>query len=359
MVGRTRVLTALATLGVAAFAVTGCGGDESNDAANSGAASSEGGEKKALKLGHFGFGANNFVVQNEQKAMDAVAKKDGNVTVTFEDGNFDGQTQVRQMQDALTSKKYDGWMIGPVDGVAITNVVKKAIDQGVKVTAYEFPLGPDPMNATKEQIPGTTMQVGQELEPYTETMADDVHNACQKLAKDPCRVVGIYGNRDVSPFDVRREEIFREAVKKYPEIKVQASLDGNYEVPTSRAAIKDAITRYGKDGIDVIACFGDQMCVGAEKAYDDGKPPLLTGLGTTSNAIDGIKRGTWWSSLALLPQTQGRIQIESLIADLRGEKIPYPNPMYPLNDVAPFGPSFDQNDLEEHPDFKGEWSVPG
>jgi ribose transport system substrate-binding protein len=363
MFGRTRLVTALAVAAVGTFGVAACGSDESNEDGGTQAAAASGGDgKKELKLGHFGFGSGNFVVQAEQMAMEAAAKKDGNVSVTLEDGNFDAQQQARQMQDALTSKKYDGWMIGPVDGSAITGVVKKAIDAGIKVTAYEFPLGPDPMNATEEQVPGTTVQVGEAVVPQTKTMAEDVSNACAKLKANPCRVAAIYGNRDVSPFDVRREEIFKAALKDRSDIKLLASLDGNYEVPASQAAVKDAITRHGRDGIDVIACFGDQMCVGAEKAYKTqgiSKVPLLAGLGTTTNAVDGIKRGVWWSSLSLLPQTQGKIQIESLIADLRGEKIPYTNPMYPLNDYAPFGPSFDQDDVADNEDFKGEWTVPG
>jgi ribose transport system substrate-binding protein len=342
----------------AAGALTACGSDADADVARG---LSDSGEcDNPWRIGNFGFATVNQVTQGEQKAMEKAAKGLC-ATVTLEDGGFDSQRQLRQMQDALAADKYDAWAIGPIDGSLIQNVVEQAIEAGIKVSSYEFPIGPDQLNWETVQTPGMTITVGEPLDPQIEEIVNLIRRACADRPA-PCGVIDFYGQRATSPFDAYRYEQMNELLGEEG-IDVLQSLNGNYSPADSRAAIKDAIARFGDD-IDVVACYGDQMCFGAQQAYDErgAKPgtnayPALISAGAAVQGIEGVQAGKWYATTNIPIADQGRIQIESLVADLQGEEIPYPNPLYPVQDIAEWGASYDQKDAQKYPDVVGQWDA--
>jgi ribose transport system substrate-binding protein len=354
---RTRGALLLAAVCGAAFALAGCG---SADGDLERGATADGKCEHPWRIGNFGFATVNQVTQAEQKAMEKAAKGLC-ATVTLEDGGFDSQRQLRQMQDALAADKYDAWAVGPIDGSLVQGVVQQAIEEGIKVSSYEFVIGPDQLDWS-EQTPGMTITVGEPLVPQTEEIANQVKKACAERPA-PCGVIDFYGQRATSPFDAYRYEQMNELLGAEEGIEVLQSLNGNYSPADSRAAIKDAISRFGTD-IDVVACFGDQMCVGTQQAYDQAavQPgtegyPALVSAGGSIEGIDGVKAGKWYSTSNIPASDQGRIQVESLVADLQGQEIPYPNPLYNTQDIAEWGASYDQKDAKKYPDVVGQWNA--
>lgn len=318
--------------------------------------------KNPWRIGNFGFATVNQVTQAVNKAMETEGAKVC-AKVTLEDGGFDSQKQLRQLQDALTSKKYDAWAIGPIDGSLIQGVVKQALEQGIKVSSYEFPIGPNQLDWTSDQTPGMTITVGEPLEPQVNEVANQIKKACA-MRTVPCGVIDFYGQRATSPFDAYRYEQLHKVLKNEKDIKILQSLNGNYSPADSRAAIKDSISRFG-DQIDVIACFGDQMCFGSQQAYDQAgtKPgtnayPALISTGGSDQGIAGVKDGKWFATITQPNTEQGRIQAEALVADLEGKKINYPRPIYAMQSgVLPWGDSYDAEDAKKYPDAKGQWNA--
>ena len=63
--------------------------------------------------------------------------------LTVFDAKFTTNTQVNQLRNALVSKKYQAWFIGPNDGGPLTPTIKQAVAQGVKVGCSLVPCGPN------------------------------------------------------------------------------------------------------------------------------------------------------------------------------------------------------------------------
>src|SRR5262249_12017193 len=122
----------------------------------SSASGSSGSSKKTINIAVFlASAANTYWAAELQGARD-VGKKYGNVKLTVFDGQFTTNTQVNQLRDALVSKKYDAWFVGPNDGGPLTPTIKQAIGQGVKVGCALVPCGPN-IRETHVQIPGQIM----------------------------------------------------------------------------------------------------------------------------------------------------------------------------------------------------------
>src|SRR5206468_1664439 len=57
------------------------------------------------------------------------------VSLTIFNANFNPQTQVTQCQDAITTKRFKGFLMHAANGAAITPCVRNAIQAGIKVTS--------------------------------------------------------------------------------------------------------------------------------------------------------------------------------------------------------------------------------
>ena len=83
-------------------------------------------------IAFFGFAAANSFAQATWKGIQQAAKA-SHVKTKFFDPNFDSGMQVSQIQDAITSHKYQAFIIQANDGNAVVPVVKQAIKAHIKV----------------------------------------------------------------------------------------------------------------------------------------------------------------------------------------------------------------------------------
>src|SRR4051812_24931064 len=97
-----RVARLLAVGLTATLALTACSNPNDDDAAAGGSASAAPADKK-LSIGFFGFAKANSFAQATWAGVQEYANAN-NAEATFLDSNFDGPTQVNQLQDAVTSK---------------------------------------------------------------------------------------------------------------------------------------------------------------------------------------------------------------------------------------------------------------
>lgn len=346
--GNRRIRAALASVLAIATALTllACGGSDEGDEGSEG---SDGGERHqvAFLAASSQNGYNKAVYEGIEKA----AKKLGGVDTTILDGEFDGQVQFNQLQDAAASGKYDGIVIVPNDTVSIAGAVSAAKGADIPVVTALFPIGPD-LNKLEPQVPGVVATVASPPADGARKQAELAAEYCED--KDPCRVVIIIGQLR-APFDKVRHDAFRSVLDKHPNIKVVATLEGNYDRDQSLKAMQDALQSNPK--IDVVLSNADQQTAGAQIALKgagiDPSSVYLTGGGGTKEAIQAVRDGTWKAAYVNFPVTQGEQALEQLVNALEGKPV---QKVIDSDEQAPFSPFVDKKALEKHPDFSGQWS---
>ena len=167
--------------------------------------------------------ANTYWTAALQGVQDA-AKKQGNVKLTVFDAQFTTNKQINQLRDALVSKKYDAWFIGPNDGGPLTPTIKLGVKQGVKVACTLVPCGPNIRNP-KTQIPGVVAQIGISFFANGQGLGLLTVKACKGV--DPCKVVWLPGLPSL-PLEKARTDGLYSVIKPHKNIQVVAVQAGGY-----------------------------------------------------------------------------------------------------------------------------------
>src|SRR5213594_3367440 len=149
-----------------------------------------GSQKKTINIAVFLASSANTYWEAELAGAKDIQKKNPNVKLTVFDGQFNTNKQVGQLRDALVSKKYDAWFIGPNDGGPLTPTIKQAIKQGVKVGCSLVPCGPDIRNV-HVQIPGQVIFSGLGFYPNGQLLGQLVAQGCK--GDSSCEVLWLPG----------------------------------------------------------------------------------------------------------------------------------------------------------------------
>jgi ribose transport system substrate-binding protein len=349
MTGRNVLKTALATA-FAVAAITGmsaCGSDDDSGGGTSGGDSSG----KTWRVAFLAASSQNGYNKAVFDGIENKAKELGNVDAKILDGRFDAQVQFSQLQDAAASGQYDGIVIVPNDTVSIAGAVGAAKSADIPVVTALFPIGQN-LTQLEPQVPGIVATVAS---PPADGATKQAELAAEYCAdKDPCRVMILIGQRQF-PFDKVRYDAYTAVLKQHPNIKVVATLEGNYDRDQSLKAMQDALQSNPK--FDVLLSNADQQTAGAQIALKnagiDPKDVYLTGAGGTKEAIAAVRDGTWKADYVNFPVTQGEQALEQLVNALEDKPI---KSVVDSDKEAPFDPFVDKQSLEEQPDFTGQWS---
>jgi ribose transport system substrate-binding protein len=342
------VLGPVLAIALAATVVAGCGSD---DDGGGGDAAGGGSSGKTYRVAFLAASSQNGYNKAVFEGIQSKAKELGNVQAKILDGRFDAQVQFNQLQDAAASGQYDGIVIVPNDTVSIAGAVGAAKSANIPVVTALFPIGQN-LTQLEPQVPGIVATVASPPADGATKQAELVADYCAD--KDPCRVMILIGQRQF-PFDKVRYDAYRSVLEKHPNIKIVATLEGNYDRDQSLKAMQDALQ--SNPQFDVLLSNADQQTAGAQLALKnaniDPKDVYLTGAGGTKEAIKAVRDGTWKADYVNFPVTQGEQALEQLVNAL--EKKPVKS-VVDSDKEAPFDPFVDKSSLEEHPDFTGQWS---
>jgi ribose transport system substrate-binding protein len=97
---------------------------------------------KTLEIAYLSFAVANSYDAPMLAAAKAAAAA-GNANLTVFDANLDPAAQVKQLQDAVASGKYDAILTQPLYGAGMVEDVKKAIAAGIAVGNIDQVLGSD------------------------------------------------------------------------------------------------------------------------------------------------------------------------------------------------------------------------
>lgn len=306
-----------------------------------------GGAKK-IRIGVFLASAANTYWTAELEGVRDSAKKYGNVEVTVFDAQFNTNKQVNQLRDALVSKRFDAWFVGPNDGGPLTPTIRSAIKQGVKVACTLVPCGPD-IRKTTIQIPGQTAQIGVGFYENGQQLGLLTKEAC--VGKNPCEVFWLPGLPEL-PLEKARTDGLNSIIKADKNIKIVAIQPGGYLAAPALEATQNVLQ--ANPGVDVIVSSGDQMINGALRAAQlAGKDKQIKffGNGCTFEAKRDILAGKVYGCAVYLPRTEGRMAADLLIRAVQGFNVGSRS-VDPLT-LSPIGPIGRRSNISKFkPEFR-------
>jgi ribose transport system substrate-binding protein len=302
-------------------------------------------KKKTINIAVFlASAANTYWEASLQGAQD-VAKKNPNVKLTVFDGQFNTAKQLSQLRDALVSKKYQAWYVGPNDGGPLTPTIKQAIKSGVKVGCSLVPCGPD-VTDSKVQIPGQTIFAGTGFVQNGTALGKLVVQGCAGVSS--CKVLWLPGLPTL-PLEKARQNGLYAVLKPHTNIKVVSVAAGGYLAAPALKATQDVLSAH--PDLNVIVSSGDQMIAGAVKAAQAaglaGKVKMY-GSGCTIEAKALILSGKQTGCAVYLPRTEGRLVVQALVDAVNGKgktgvSVNPPSSIGPIGtkaNIAKFSPEF-------------------
>ena len=257
---------------------------------------------RTLHIAYFGYAAANNKTQEELGSIRAVAKTYG-ASLTFFNPNGDPTAQVQQIKDATVSGQYNLFIVYSVSGTAAVQAVKQAISQGIKVVADFTPIGPN-QDSDAIQVPG---EAGSVVVPIgvTGTYAGDlIVQAC--AAVYPCRVVYMPGDNTL-PLEIDRTHHAVAALKNHSNIHLLGVVQGGYTPALGYTASETVLTQY--PNVNVIAASSDESILGTARFIQarglESKHIKLIGAGGTTQAVAGIKNGSWFGTVVYCGLKEG------------------------------------------------------
>jgi ribose transport system substrate-binding protein len=306
-----RVARLIAIGMVAAVAVSACSKPDSKTA---GSAATAAPADKKLSIGFFGFAKANSFAQATWAGVQEYANAH-NAEATFLDSNFDGPTQVNQLQDAVTSKRYDVVIVQANDGTAMVNPVKQAVAAGITVVIEFTPVGGKYDSATP-QIPGTITVI----DPPTVNgvgLAKLGNDACKTVTSGACKVAYFQGFANY-PLDTARTQAAVDALKSGGASDVISNFVGGYTPDSGRTAMQNLLQAHP----DVNVVIGSSQALEGATPLAKGKKIAFVGNGGSTQAFGFVNDGTWYGVYDVPEKSEGAKAAELGINKARGQSVP-------------------------------------
>ncbi|WP_131738522.1 sugar ABC transporter substrate-binding protein [Actinomadura roseirufa] len=274
------------------------------------------------RIAFFGFAKANSFSAATFAGVEEYAKAH-NAAAEFLDANLDPQAQVRQLQDAVTSKRFQVFVVQANDGAAVVAPLRAAVRAGIKVVVDFTPAGTR-YDTAEPQVPGTITLVDVPAR-NGRTLGELAVQACRSKKIDPCDVAYFEGLKAL-PLDNARTKAAEDALAGQAGVRLKARIEGGYTQQTGRKAMQDLLQR--EPGVDVVV-GSSQALLGAE-AVAKGKPILYVANGGSRQTVKAVQDGRWYAAYYLPVKTLGAKTAELGLNAARGQNVPATNVMTDL-----------------------------
>jgi ribose transport system substrate-binding protein len=343
---RYRILpSALLALTLVAAA---CGSDDTGGA-ESGADAE--GTDGPLEIAHFVAIQANPVEEVIITTAQATADAEDGVNVTLFDASNDPQNQIAQCQDAITTGKYDGFLLKAVAGETMIGCAEEAVEAGITVVAQGNALGPDPAS-TEIQVEGVSGSVIHSAVTNGEGMYQLLELACAETGETPCEVIYLFGPL---AFDwaSRGRDTVQALVDENPDITIVAEQTHEFNPDLAIQAAEQLIP--ANPGVDVLLSDSSNSAAAVvELGITDDI--LVVGSGTDAASVAQIRDGRQFGQVLLIPATEARLSMQMLIDTLRGRPVEN-NEINVAVDGTPFTDGSIIATTENIGDFEAEWPL--
>lgn len=236
-----------------------------------------------------------------EKGVREVAEAEGDEVVVLDPG-FDPVKQLQNVED-LISRKVDGIVIETVDGQALTSVLEDAKKAGIPVVAN------DQLVEADELV-------------ISQTVSDN-YQAGVLAGEELIKKINGKGNVIILNFvgsaAKAREDGFREAIAKYPDIVVVGVADGNGLIEKSNMATENLMQ--ANPDINGIMGINDQSAMGALAAFEAAgrlSDVAIVAVDGSPQAMQFVKEGKMLATVKQDPYMLGKLSTQDLYTVLNG-----------------------------------------
>ncbi len=221
--------------------------------------------------------------------------------------NTQGATQVKIMED-LIARHVDGIAISVNEPKSVEGVIKQAMDAGIKVVTFDS----DSANS------GRSLYIGTINKQAGVTMG----NSMAERLGGKGKVAIITGQLGASNLNERIDGV-KEALAAYPDIEIVA-IEGTEDDLAKAVSVTEAILRGNPD---LAGIFGMSQVGGpavakvlAEQEFADRKGKVAVfAFDDLPDTIQGVKDGYIDGIMVQRPVTMGKLAVEQLVAQIKGE----------------------------------------
>ncbi|BBI36338.1 sugar ABC transporter substrate-binding protein [Cohnella abietis] len=260
--------------------------------------------------------------------MNNYAKKsDKSLKLQFEDGKFDINTQITQLEN-MAQLGAKGIVVFPVDGKAIIPTLVKLHEKGVKIVVGDYPQSPD----NPEDVVWETF-VGHDFKEMGKAAGEVAVNYLKTLNKDNPTVayltVPASGQASVDRF-----EGFSSVIKAaFPNAKVIEEGDPKGDRNSAQTLFENVLQR--NKSIDVVSGHNDALVLGAYNAAvstNRDKEVKFIGIAGDKEVLKFIQDGNsaWIGEVLQDPVVLGEVALQALMEAMDGKDLgdttPLPKP---------------------------------
>lgn len=221
--------------------------------------------------------------------------------------NTQGATQVKIMED-LIARHVSGIAISVNEPKSVEGVIKQAMDAGIKVVTFD----------SDSAESGRSMYIGTINKQAGVTMGNSM---AEKLGGKG-KVAIITGQLGASNLNERIDGV-KEALAAYPDIEIVA-VEGTEDDLAKAVFVTEAILRGNPD---LAGIFGMSQVGGpavakvlAQQEFADRKGAVAVfAFDDLPDTIQGVKDGYINGIMVQRPVTMGKLAVESLVAQIKGE----------------------------------------
>jgi ribose transport system substrate-binding protein len=271
---------------------------------------------KDLKIAYFPSGSTNSYLQVGVDEAKKIASNDGFKLDVF-DGQFDPKIQFNQLQTAMTSGKYNAFVVMANDGNLVCNMLTKdAPKAGIMVSILNQPICGRATNAGEALWqPGTlTFVGGQTLGDYQDWVAQVI-----KDHPDGAKIALISG-AEISANTINFHKA-AEAFSKNPKFKIVSQQMLNDQSTPEAFAAAQTILQSNPD-VDVIMSNYSGLSRGVVQATT-GKKVQVYDFGGDQWSLDNVKSGVLASTVMMLPRTEVSEAINAVVETVEGKTVPH------------------------------------
>lgn len=310
----TRTIRLAAVGAAAALALlAGCSKPATTSSGSTPNSSAAAASNKKLSIGFFGFAKANSFAQATWAGVQQYAAAH-NATATFIDSNFQGPTQVNELQDAVVAKRFNIVIIQANDGTAMVQPVEQAVRAGITVVIEFTPVG-GKYNTAAPQVPGTINII----DPPTVNgvgLAKLGLEACKTVTSGKCNVAYLQGFANY-PLDTARTSAAVAALKAGG-ATVVSNFVGGYTQDSGRAAMQNLLQ--ADPNVNVV--IGSSQALEGATPLAKGKKIAFVGNGGSTQAFAYVKSGRWFGDYDVPERAEGAKAAQLGIDKARGMNVP-------------------------------------
>ena len=272
---------------------------------------------QSKKVIYLGCDESNPFCASYNKTMETTLQKSG-FSVSSLYNNFDPSVQAQQMSQA-TAQKPDAIVVFVADSTAIVPSLARAHAAGIPVMVVGTSVAPSALQyVTLMNLQNSTL-LGQ----YA---AQNLVEGMQKEGLKKGNVIALTGTS--SQIDVQqRIAAFKKYLAKYPQYKLVAVENANWDPIQSASDAKALLAKYASQGgIQGVYGMADYMAVGAINAAKGaglkvGLPSgiIFTGSNCSTSGVTAIKAGTLYGDATQSPKVEAVAAGKQIVSALNGK----------------------------------------